>query len=224
MTSVDMLMKDFSRSSRFSSKSSCGVRAINQLVVFRENFARGDEREGSAFSVYYKGQEVVDLWGGYADRGAGRRWKEETRTVMFSASKVSFSLGISSETNLLQAIGAIVIAVMVDRGMLRYEDRVVEYWPEYGRFGKNATTVEDVLTHKAGIPYLSEPVSMKDIQDPERIMRKVENSVPIWTPGTASGYHAVSIGFILDGLVQKVDPRGRDIRTFFKEEIAELYG
>ena len=48
----------------------------------------------------------------------------------------------------LQAIASLVIAVLVDRGVLRYEDRVVKYWPEYGANGKENTTIEDVLTHK----------------------------------------------------------------------------
>ncbi|EFP03936.1 CRE-LACT-6 protein [Caenorhabditis remanei] len=178
------------------------------LDAFRRNFGQGEEREGAAFAVYYKGKEVVNLWGGYADKESRRKWTENTKTVMFSASK---------------AISSIVIAVMVDRGLLNYEDRVVDYWPEYGRYGKNATTVEDVLSHKAGLPYLSDTVSIEDVKNGWEIMKKVENSVPAWTPGTASGYHAVTFGFILDGLVRKADPRGRDIKTFFEEEIAEPY-
>lgn len=178
------------------------------LEAFRRNFGQGEEREGAAFSVYYKGREVVNLWGGYADKESGRKWTENTKSVMFSASK---------------AISSIVIAFMVDRGLLNYEDRVVDYWPEYGRYGKNATTVEDVLSHKAGLPYLSDSISIEDVKNGWKIMEKVENSVPAWTPGTASGYHAVTFGFILDGLVRKADPRGRDIKAFFEEEIAQPY-
>ncbi|EGT42076.1 CBN-LACT-6 protein [Caenorhabditis brenneri] len=178
------------------------------LEAFRRNFGQGEEREGAAFAVHYKGKDVVNLWGGYADKESGRKWRENTKSVMFSASK---------------AISSIVIAVMVDRGLLNYEDRVVDYWPEYGRYGKNLTTIEDVLSHKAGLPYLSDSVSIEDVKNGWKIMEKVENSVPAWAPGTASGYHAVTFGFILDGLVRKADPRGRDIKTFFEEEIAKPY-
>ncbi|CAI2352224.1 unnamed protein product [Caenorhabditis sp. 36 PRJEB53466] len=181
----------------------------NVLDAFRRNFGQGEEREGAAFAVFYKGREVVNVWGGYADKESRRRWQQDTKSVMFSASK---------------AISSIVIAVLVDRGMLSYADRVVDYWPEYGRYGKNATTVEDVLSHKAGLPYLSERISISDVKNGMKMMQKVENSVPAWTPGTASGYHAVTFGFILDGLVRKVDARGRDIRTFFEEEIAAPHG
>ncbi|CAP21867.2 Protein CBR-LACT-6 [Caenorhabditis briggsae] len=178
------------------------------LEAFRRNFGQGEERDGAAFAVYYKGQEVVNLWGGYADKESQRKWKEDTKTVMFSASK---------------AISSIVIAIMVDRGYLNYDDRIIEYWPEYGKYGKNGTTVEDVLSHKAGLPYLSDTVSIEDVKNGWKIMEKVENSVPAWTPGTASGYHAVTFGFILDGLVRKADPQGRDIKAFFEEEIAQPY-
>lgn len=143
---------------------------------------------------------------------------------MFSASKVSAHQKICIMHTIFQAVCSIVIAVMVDRGLLNYADRVVDYWPEYGRYGKNATTIEDVLSHKAGLPYLSEDISIEDVKNGLKIMEKVENSVPAWTPGTASGYHAVTFGFILDGLVRKADPRGRNIKRFFEEEIARPNG
>ena len=59
------------------------------MSFFRRNFGQGEEREGAAFAVYYKGKEVVNLWGGYADKESRRKWTENTKTVMFSASKVS---------------------------------------------------------------------------------------------------------------------------------------
>uniref|UniRef100_A0A8R1IA76 Beta-lactamase domain-containing protein n=1 Tax=Caenorhabditis japonica TaxID=281687 RepID=A0A8R1IA76_CAEJA len=186
----------------------CGSRVVAAYRLEKRNFGQGEEREGAAFAVYYKGREVVNLYGGYADKESGRKWQQDTKTGMFSASK---------------AISSLVIAVMVDRGLMRFEDRVVDYWPEYGRYGKNVTTVQDVLSHKAGLPYLSEHISIEDVKNGWKIMEKVENSVPAWTPGTASGYHAVTFGFILDGLVRKADPRGRDIKTFFEEEIARPY-
>lgn len=59
------------------------------LRMFRKNFHDGWEREGAALAVYHKGELVVDLQGGYADASSLRPWTPETRTVIFSASKVS---------------------------------------------------------------------------------------------------------------------------------------
>lgn len=59
------------------------------LYNHRENYEDNwDNREaGSAFSVYYKGENVVDLWAGFADLEAKRLWKEDTMTVIFSTTK-----------------------------------------------------------------------------------------------------------------------------------------
>uniref|UniRef100_A0A1I7XDQ3 Isoleucine--tRNA ligase n=1 Tax=Heterorhabditis bacteriophora TaxID=37862 RepID=A0A1I7XDQ3_HETBA len=56
--------------------------------MIRANFGEGLEREGAAVAVYYRGKRVVHLWGGYADKEAGRLWMSSTRTVLFSATKV----------------------------------------------------------------------------------------------------------------------------------------
>ncbi|KAJ1367287.1 hypothetical protein KIN20_028170 [Parelaphostrongylus tenuis] len=175
------------------------------LETFRRNFGEGLEREGAAIAIYHKGRLVVDLWGGYADREANVVWKRNTRTVLFSATK---------------AISSLCIAVLVDEGLLRYEDRLVDFWPEYGGFGKENTTVEDVLTHKAGLPYLDEDIEMQDVADFKRIQKKIERSKPVWEPGTASGYHPLTVGFLIDGIIRRVDKKGRDVKTFFMEEIA----
>ncbi|KAF8371806.1 lact-6, partial [Pristionchus pacificus] len=169
---------------------------------FRLNFAENFERDGASVAVYHKGELVVNLWGGYADTTADRVWKKDTQTLLFSATK---------------GITAVCIALLVDQGKLRYDDLVVKFWPEYGANGKQNTTVEDVLTHKAGIPFLDERVDFSDIGTDE-VRLKIERAKPAWIPGTASGYHAVTFGFILDELIKKVD--GRDTAQFFREEIA----
>ncbi|GMT23811.1 hypothetical protein PFISCL1PPCAC_15108, partial [Pristionchus fissidentatus] len=172
---------------------------------FRLNFAENLEREGASVAVYHKGELAVHLWGGYADSSANRVWDIKTRTMLFSATK---------------GIAALCISVLVDRGKLRYDDLIVKHWPEYGANGKYNTTVDDVLTHKAGIPFLDERVEFADIGT-DQVRLKIERAKPVWTPGTASGYHAVTFGFILDELIKKVD--GRDTALFFKEEIVDVH-
>ncbi|CAI5449861.1 unnamed protein product [Caenorhabditis angaria] len=179
------------------------------LEAFRRNFGQGEEREGAAFAVYHKGELVVNLYGGYADKESNRKWAPNQKSVMFSSTK---------------ALTSIVIAMLVDRKFIKYSDRIIDHWPEYGQFGKNSTTIEDVMSHKAGVPYLSQDVSIEDVRNNwKSVMEKVEKTIPAWKPGTASGYHAVTFGFILDGLVRKVDPLSRGIQEFFDQEIAEPY-
>ncbi|VDM12883.1 unnamed protein product [Wuchereria bancrofti] len=75
--------------------------------VFDEILSR--EKEGLAFAAYKNDELIVDLWGGYAERAAFREWDRDTMTVAFSSSK---------------AVGALIIAILVSRGQLQYEDKV----------------------------------------------------------------------------------------------------
>jgi CubicO group peptidase (beta-lactamase class C family) len=135
-------------------------------------------------------------------------------------------------------MSALCIALLVERRLLSYDDLVVKYWPEYGQNGKENTTIEDVLTHKvsiklkevgeqdeqAGLPCLEGVIGIEEARETELILRLLEKSRPVWAPGSASGYHAVTFGWLVDGIVRHVDPRRRDIATFFRDEIAVPYG
>ncbi|PIO55468.1 hypothetical protein TELCIR_23145, partial [Teladorsagia circumcincta] len=88
---------------------------------------------GAAFAVYHKGRLVVDLWGGYADKSCNRLWNEDTMTLLFSCTK---------------SVAAICMAVLVDRGLCSYNDKVTQYWPEFGQNGKGDITIEMILAHK----------------------------------------------------------------------------
>uniref|UniRef100_A0A8R1TUB8 Beta-lactamase domain-containing protein n=1 Tax=Onchocerca volvulus TaxID=6282 RepID=A0A8R1TUB8_ONCVO len=176
--------------------------------VFRQNFEKGLEREGAHLTVIQNGKVIVNLWNGYSDSESLREWTQNTKTVLFSTTK---------------AIAALCLAMQVDRGRLSYDDLVVKYWPKYGQYGKHLTTIEDVLTHKAGIPYL-ENITMADVANEKEIMKKIEEASPLWKPGTATGYHALTFGWLVDGIFRKVDEKGRSIKTFLQEEIADKYG
>ncbi|KAE9554951.1 hypothetical protein FO519_001848 [Halicephalobus sp. NKZ332] len=176
--------------------------------VFKENFARGWERDGSSISVYYKGKKVVDIWGGYADLQSERRWKKDTMNVAFSSTK---------------AVAGLCVALLVDRGHARYNQKVVEFWPEFGKHGKDKITLEMVMGHTAGLAHLDEIFTFEDARNPKRMSEIIENQVPHWSPGEKLGYHAVAFGWIVDQVVRRIDPKGRGVGKFFKEEIADLH-
>ncbi|CAD5232168.1 unnamed protein product [Bursaphelenchus xylophilus] len=176
--------------------------------VFRRNFRDGWEPEGAAVAVYYRGELVVDLQGGYQDASSRTRWTEETRTVIFSVTK---------------AVASLVIAMLVDRGKLKYEQKIVEFWPEFGQEGKENITVEMILHHQAGLCLYEEPVTLEIASDPKAMAKLIERQKPSWTPGTKSGYHAVSFGWLVDQIVRHVDERGRGMADYIREEITEPY-
>uniref|UniRef100_A0A915PW13 Beta-lactamase-related domain-containing protein n=1 Tax=Setaria digitata TaxID=48799 RepID=A0A915PW13_9BILA len=210
----------------------------NVEKVFRKNFDDGWEREGAAISIYHNGELVVDLQGGYADASSLRPWTSETRTVVFSATK---------------AVGALCIAVLIDRGRLQYSDRISQFWPEFGQNGKENITVGWVMNHRAGLATFDEPISKQDAFDHEKIAEIIERQKPNWTPGfthlstpltyyfleqdaiflnrqilpsdlgTKTGYHAITYGWLVDQIIRHADLKHRGIGTFFKEEIAEKF-
>ena len=56
----------------------------------REEFAKNftDRADlGAAFSLYYQGEKVVDLWGGLADKETSRPWAEDSLQLIFSSTK-----------------------------------------------------------------------------------------------------------------------------------------
>ncbi|MCP9262048.1 Beta-lactamase [Dirofilaria immitis] len=111
----------------------CDSRFDRVKQVFHNNFTQRWESEGAAFAVYFKGEKVVDLWGGYADSASHRKWKNDTMTLLFSCTK---------------SICGICFAMLVDRGQVSYRDLVTKYWPEFGQNNKENITVAMLLSHQ----------------------------------------------------------------------------
>ena len=78
-------------------------------------------RGGAAVSVYHRGECVVDLWGGSKD-DEGTLWSRDTMAPSFSTTK---------------GVAATLLHIYVDRGLIDYDARVAEYWPEFGQAGKD---------------------------------------------------------------------------------------
>ncbi|KAL4221526.1 hypothetical protein ACF0H5_019783 [Mactra antiquata] len=176
--------------------------------VFRHNVESGLEK-GAAFSVYYKGKPVIDVWGGYADIDSGRKWEKDTTTCVFSCTK---------------GVAAVVLAKLVDSGALNYSMPVHHYWPEFAQNGKDNITVEMLISHQGGLVYLDEPLSIYDYKNNrEKWTSTLAKQKPAWPPGEHFGYHALTFGLYVDELIQRVDKQGRDTATIFKEEIADKF-
>ncbi len=176
--------------------------------AFRENFERRGER-GAACAVYVRGQKVVDLWGGYRDLNARAPWSADTMVTVFSATK---------------GLAAMTLAVAHSRGWLDYDARVTRYWPEFASNGKERITVRQLLAHQAGLAALDEKVDLATVRDPSRLAPVLARQRPLWEPGTRSGYHAYTIGFYEAEILRRVDPQGRTLGQFFRDEIARPLG
>jgi CubicO group peptidase (beta-lactamase class C family) len=117
-----------------------------------------------------------------------------------------------------KAITAMVVHLLHEREALDIDGRVADYIPEYARHGKDRTTIAHVLAHRAGVPTLPrKTLDLDHITDREFMTRAICDAKPFVRPGTLLAYHAVSGGFILGEIVQRVT--GKTIRDVLAEEI-----
>src|SRR5512143_2797306 len=185
---------------------SAGFEAVRD--AFAENFSRRDEL-GGACCVYYRGEKVVDLWGGVRNKATGEPWQEDTMVLVYSTTK---------------GLAAMTLAVAHSRGWLDYEERVCTYWPEFAQNGKEGITVRQLLAHQAGLFAFDEQGDRSLVANPDRLAAALARQKPAWEPGTRQAYHAVTLGFYEGELLRRVDPRHRSLGQFFQDEIAGPLG
>ncbi|MGW9207939.1 serine hydrolase domain-containing protein [Embleya sp. NPDC055664] len=175
-------------------------------AAFEENFAIHGE-VGAALAVRLRGAPVVDLWGGLAEPISGRSWEHDTVQVVWSVTK---------------GLVATCLAILIDRGRLDPALPVCRYWPEFAAAGKQTVTVAQLLSHQAGLPFLDEPITLDQVAMPDALADALAAQRPVWEPGTAHGYHAVTWGFYASELIRRVD--GRTVGAFLAEEVAGPLG
>ena len=174
--------------------------------AFDANFSDGLE-VGAAFAAYHQGEKVADLWGGIADPQDGRAWEEDSMAVVFSTTK-----------------GATAICAnrLIQEGRLSPSDKVVDHWPEFGEAGKGDITVEQLLSHQAGLAWVDEPLTLEQALAWEPMIHALERQAPSWEPGTAHGYHAITFGNLVGELVRRIT--GQTIGTYFRELAGDPLG
>ena len=175
---------------------------------FERNFTERGEI-GAAVAAYWRGEKVVDLWGGSRSLDGGAPWQEDTLVVVHSTTK---------------GVSAMTLAVANARGYLDYEAPIARYWPEFAQRGKERITVRQLLAHEAGLVCLDEDLSIDRLRDLDDVARLLARQKPAWPPGARHGYHAMTIGLYMQEILRRVDPAHRTLGSFFQEEIARPLG
>jgi CubicO group peptidase (beta-lactamase class C family) len=155
---------------------------------------------GAAVAVWCNGRWVVDLWGGTADAAGSRPWQAESIVQPYSVTK---------------PFAAVCALRLVDRGSLDLDAPVQAYWPEF----QAPATVRQVLSHRAGVVALDEPVPTEVFYDWETMCTLLAAQPPQWTPGEAHGESALFYGHLVGELVRRVD--GRSLGSFLRAEVCE---
>lgn len=187
-------------------QGTCTDRFAAVRQAFAANFEGGFE-VGASVSVVIDGKAEVDLWGGHTDMERTRPWNSDTIINVWSSTKTQMYL---------------VCLMLADRGELDLHAPVAKYWPEFAANGKENVQVRHFLSHSSGLPGWDEPLQQSDLWDHDKCAAALARQAPWWEPGTASGYHAISQGYLIGELVKRVT--GESLGTFFRKEVAEPLG
>jgi len=174
--------------------------------IFNHNFFKYEEI-GSSLCVIVDGEIVVDIWAGHKNKDKTKEWSEDTLSVAFSSTKAALAL---------------CAHILIERGELDLKEKVTKYWPEYGRNGKENTTVEMILNHSAGLPALRTKVKEGGFLNWNYMVKLIENEKPFWEPGKETGYHMMTTGWLIGELIRRVN--GKSLGEFFNNELAQPYG
>ena len=184
----------------------CPPEFANLKDAFAANFVDAPEglnEQAARFSVCIGGEVAVDLWAGLADPRSGTPFTETTLTPVFSTGK---------------AVMALMIATCVERGLLDYDRPVAEIWPEYGQAGKDRITLAQMMSHQDGLPGFDTEVDPTIWFDRQAVLDRLCQQAPMWPPGTASGYHPITIGYLAGEVFRRAD--GRTLGTALREDFA----
>jgi CubicO group peptidase (beta-lactamase class C family) len=135
------------------------------------------------------GETVVDLWGGLSDPESGREWERDTLVDFYSAGK---------------PLVACLVLRLVDAGLVGLDDPVASVWPEFAEGDKGSATVRHALSHRAGVPAISTPLTNEDLWSWETMVESLA-STPAWfEPGSRLVYHTNTYGHLVGEIARRL--------------------
>jgi CubicO group peptidase (beta-lactamase class C family) len=167
--------------------------------LFDENFEKFGEL-GAAVSVWQNGKPIAELYGGFCDASHEKPWMSDTVVLVWSATK---------------GIGSACVLHALQQRKIELNRTVAEFWPEFGQAEKDKITLDQLLSHQAGLCALDQRV---DVLDYRGVIRALETLAPLWPPGTRHGYHARTFGFLLDELMRRIT--GKTLSDYWQENFA----
>lgn len=173
--------------------------------AFAANFAGGEEL-GARFSAFREGEAVIDVWAGFSDRERSIPWSEDTLACIFSSGKAAM---------------ARLVAEAVSEGALDYERPVAADWPDFAANGKGTITLAALLSHQAGLCGFPDEMPPEDWLDHDRICARLAAMAPLWPPGSASGYHPQTVGYIVNELFRRT--KGKTIGALLRETGLDIH-
>ena len=164
--------------------------------------------QGVALSVYRRGEQVINLWGGWRDKAASLPWQSDTRVNIFSAGK---------------GLVALAVLQLVAEKKLSLSQPIAEIWPEFGANGKADITLQQVLCHRSGVNAFHNKAADPVIFDRQQVLALIAQEAPWWQPGDEQGYAPILYGWILAEVVRRASG-APSFNDYFKQQIARPLG
>ncbi|KAL0488315.1 hypothetical protein AKO1_008807 [Acrasis kona] len=158
--------------------------------VYQEMFDQGEDLT-SCFAVYENAELVVDLCGGNVTTALGEKNFRDVVQNVFSSTKT---------------LVKITVAMLVDRGLLDYQEPVSKYWPEFAQGNKGHVTISDLMGHASGVSAIDQNIPWDVIGTDDkldelgRILARQKHNFEV---------------------VRRVDPKNRTIAQFATDEIIQ---
>jgi CubicO group peptidase (beta-lactamase class C family) len=108
---------------------------------------------------------------------------------------------------------AMCVHLLAERGQLKLDAPVAEYWPEFANNGKAAITVRHILTHRGGFP---DDTIFKAVSW-ETVVKMMEETTPVYPAGEMVAYHPLNYGWVLGEVVRRVSDK--PIERFMHDEL-----
>jgi len=173
---------------------------LGALVARLDTMLGGDPDLSFQVAAYSGGELVLDVVG-------GPHLDADSVMVPYSVTKNTIGL---------------TIGLLVQRGLIDLDAPVADSWPEFAAKGKRSVTVRQLLSHQAGLPQATPSLSGAELLDDHAAAERLAQSRPFWQPGSAFGYHALTIGNLASELVFRVT--GRTLREYYEQELRAPLG
>ena len=172
--------------------SALNQEAVDQLRTRAQREIDNGLLPGCQLAIARNGE--VELFEAFGDANT------DSRFVIFSATK---------------AFVASAVWILIGEGTIDITLPVTEYIPEFGTFGKDQITVEQVMLHTSGFPHA--PLGSPDWWTREGRVKRFGEWRLNWEPGSSYEYHATSAHWVLAEIIDRVT--GGDYRDFVEERI-----
>ncbi len=177
------------------------VQALDRLAETITSHLTEGRYPGAQIAVARHGQLALDRTFGDARLEPGRvAARPDTLWLLYSNTKV---------------LTACAVWLLVERGALRFGDKVAEHLPGFEAHGKGEITVHQVLTHQAGFPGADVPRTAWE--DHDQLRPAVCGFTLEWTQGSRIFYHGRAAHWTLAALITALTKT--DYRAFIREQV-----